>query len=41
MSWRRTTAARESLPEGAQRELPFNGRRDVSTVERVLVTVSE
>jgi CTP synthase len=34
-------AARESLPEGAQRELPLNGRRAPASVERVLVTAAE
>ena len=34
-------AARESLPEGAQRELPLNGRRPPVSVERVLVTAAE
>ncbi|MDP8907717.1 MAG: gamma-glutamyl-gamma-aminobutyrate hydrolase family protein, partial [Chloroflexota bacterium] len=34
-------AARESLPEGAQRELPLNGRHAPVVAERVLVAVSE
>ncbi|MBA2276274.1 MAG: CTP synthase [Chloroflexia bacterium] len=34
-------AARESLPEGAQRALPLNGERAPVSVERVLVSAAE